>query len=190
MCNSPIRRSVLLAGQRVWKVPGVFRSQQRCPNTKGISSRLLLSLIPPLTCSQAFYTSDLLYLFTLFLSKCSTAFLFLRLTPGKGHSIAIWSTIGLTVLWWITSTLLLALRCHTSAPWLDTNSEMCPSLFPRWQFIASLDIVTELALFSISLYLIWGIQMSLRSKTIVVTAFGCRLPYVLHIAVSQLLVRH
>lgn len=55
---------------------------------------------------------------------------------------------------------------------------MCHSLFERWQFIAALDILTEAALFSISLYLIWGIQMSLKSKTIVVTAFGCRLPYV------------
>lgn len=82
------------------------------------------------------------------------------------------------VAWAFISILLVAIRCHPKAPWLDSTISMCSSLFARWQFIAALDIVTEAALFSISLYLIWGIQMSMKSKTIVVTAFGCRLPYV------------
>jgi hypothetical protein len=129
-------------------------------------------------CQQASYITDILYIITLFFSKASTAFLFLRLTPGRGHSIAIWSTISLCVIWAFISILLVAIRCHPKAPWLDTTMPMCSSLFARWQFIAALDIVTEAALFAISLYLIWGIQMSLKSKTIVVTAFGCRLPYV------------
>jgi hypothetical protein len=55
---------------------------------------------------------------------------------------------------------------------------MAFSQFARWQFIGALDIVTEVALFAISLYLVWGIQMSRGSKSIVVAAFGCRLPYV------------
>lgn len=129
-------------------------------------------------CQQAAYTTDILYIITLFFSKASTAFLFLRLTPGKGHSIAIWSTICLCVTWAFISILLVAIRCHPKAPWLDSTIPMCSSLFARWQFIAALDAVTEAALFTISLYLIWGIQMSMKSKTIVVTAFGCRLPYV------------
>jgi hypothetical protein len=113
---------------------------------------------------------------TLFFTKLSTSFLFLRLTPGKGHSIAIWSTIAMTTAWGVISILLIAIRCHPANPWLDTTADMCGNLFARWQFIAALDILTEAALFSISLYLIWGIQMSLKSKTIVVTSFGCRLP--------------
>jgi hypothetical protein len=60
-----------------------------------------------------------------------------------------------------------------SGPEFDTVS----SQFARWQFIGALDIITELALFSISLYLVWGIQMSRNSKSLVVGAFGCRIPY-------------
>jgi len=127
---------------------------------------------------KAAYASDILYIVTLSATKLSTAFLFLRLTPGRGHSIAIWSTISLTLVWTLISIFLIAIRCPGAHPWLDTTTEMCSNLFARWQFIAGLDIVTEAALFSISLYLIWGIQMSLKSKTIVVTSFGCRLPYV------------
>jgi hypothetical protein len=127
---------------------------------------------------QAAYASDILYITTLFLSKLSTAFLFLRLTPGRGHSIAIWSTLCTCIAWAFISILLVALRCHPAHPWLDTTTAVCSSLFTRWQFIAALDILTEASLFSISLYLIWRIQMSIKSKTVVVIAFGCRLPYV------------
>jgi len=127
---------------------------------------------------KAAYVADFLYIITLFFSKASTAFLFLRLTPGRGHSIAIWSTISLCVTWAFISILLIAIRCHPKNPWLDTSASVCSNLFARWQFIAALDIVTEAALFAISLYLIWGIQMSMKSKAIVVTAFGCRLPVI------------
>jgi len=46
----------------------------------------------------------------------------------------------------------------------------------RWEFVGILDCITEAALFGISVYLVWKIQMSMKSKTIVVCAFGCRLP--------------
>ncbi|PMD36735.1 hypothetical protein L207DRAFT_532336 [Hyaloscypha variabilis F] len=143
---------------------------------------------------RAAYGSDILYIVTLFFTKLSTAFLFLRLTPGRGHSIAIWSTISMTVAWALISIFLVAIRCHAATPWLDTTSAVCSNLFARWQFIAALDILTEIGLFSISLYLIWGIQMSIKSKTIVVTSFGCRLPviaiaglrlYYLHLALTS-----
>jgi hypothetical protein len=40
------------------------------------------------------------------------------------------------------------------------------------------DIVTELAIFSMSIYLVAGLKMSLKMKATVVTAFALRLPYV------------
>jgi len=55
---------------------------------------------------------------------------------------------------------------------------MALSQFARWQFIGALDVITEVALFAISVYLVWSIQMSRNAKSLVVGAFGCRLPYV------------
>jgi hypothetical protein len=112
----------------------------------------------------------------MFLSKMATAFLFLRLTPGRGHAFAIWGTISISTVWAIVSIFLVAFRCHASHPWTDFSNE-CTGLFARWQFIGALDMITELSLFLISVYLVWGIQMSMKSKAIVVCAFGCRLPY-------------
>jgi hypothetical protein len=147
---------------------------------------------------QAGYAADILYIITLALSKLSTAFLFLRLTPGRGHSFAIWSTICLSIAWAFASVLVVSFRCHPTHPWTDVDST-CSNLvrsshstypvrcytqsllilvqFVRWQFIGSLDIITEAALFALSLYLVWGVQMNLNSKSLVVAAFGCRLPY-------------
>jgi len=113
----------------------------------------------------------------MFFSKASTATLFLRLTPSRGHSFAIWSTIGALIVWEVVSTFLVAIRCHSLRPWTDT-AQSCPNMFVRWKFIGALDILTELALFSISVYLVWGLQMALKSKSIVVAAFGCRLPLI------------
>jgi hypothetical protein len=53
---------------------------------------------------------------------------------------------------------------------------LTPQQFARWEFVGVLDCITEVALFGISVYLVWNIQMSMKSKTIVVCAFGCRLP--------------
>ena len=53
---------------------------------------------------------------------------------------------------------------------------MLTQQFARWEFVGILDCITEAALFGISVYLVWNIQMSMKSKTIVVCAFGCRLP--------------
>jgi hypothetical protein len=146
------------------------------PIQKVYTSSNLQYLINLTYTQQAAYAADILYIITLFFSKISTASLFLRLTPGRGHSIAIWSTISACVTWAFISILLVAIRCHPQHPWLDSTAPVCSNLFARWQFIAALDGITEAALFSISVYLIWGIQMSMKSKTIVVTAFGCRLP--------------
>lgn len=72
----------------------------------------------------------------------------------------------------------MAFRCHAAHPWIDITTQ-CTGLLARWQVVGALDIITEAALFLISVYLVWGIQMSMKSKAIVVCAFGCRLPQVL-----------
>lgn len=50
--------------------------------------------------------------------------------------------------------------------------------FLRWQVISAFDIVFELALLVMSIYLVWGLQASLDMKGTVVFAFSMRLPYV------------
>lgn len=48
--------------------------------------------------------------------------------------------------------------------------------FLRWQVITAFDVITEVALFATSTYLLFGLQMSLEKKFVVILAFGLRLP--------------
>ncbi|KAH8591594.1 hypothetical protein B0O99DRAFT_493305, partial [Bisporella sp. PMI_857] len=122
---------------------------------------------------------DILHILALLLSKCSKAFLLLRLTPLRGHFYALWCTISTSKIWGVASIILMGICCHPQHPWTDVFSfAECPSLITRWQFVAILDSLTELSLFGMSIYLVWGIKIGPRSKIIVVGAFGFRLPVV------------
>jgi len=69
--------------------------------------------------AQTLYSSDILFVITLWLTKCSVALLTLRLSPNKSHfatlnTIAFWFTILLAVI----STFVIALRCNLAQPWI------------------------------------------------------------------------
>jgi hypothetical protein len=68
--------------------------------------------------SQALYSSDILYIITLWLTRCSVAFLSLRLSPNKGHTVTLYVILlGATVLMFI-SIFVVALRCDLAHPWI------------------------------------------------------------------------
>lgn len=46
----------------------------------------------------------------------------------------------------------------------------------RWQLIGAFDIVTELALFAMAVYLLMGLRMPFQLKAFVISAFAFRLP--------------
>lgn len=50
--------------------------------------------------------------------------------------------------------------------------------FPRWQAIAALDISTEVSLFTFCIALVWGLQMRISHKIVIMVSFAARLPYV------------
>ena len=45
----------------------------------------------------------------------------------------------------------------------------------RWQVVTAFDIITELAIFSNSVFLVKGLQLALEKKITVTSAFGLRL---------------
>lgn len=67
---------------------------------------------------QSDYAADLLYIITIYLTKASAVFLFLRLTPNKAHKLFCWTIMGTSTLWVILSIFIVALRCQLSQPWV------------------------------------------------------------------------
>jgi len=50
-----------------------------------------------------------------------------------------------------------------------------PSQFQRWEAVGTIDIITDVALFSVSILLVKDLKMSWQPKAVVVAAFGTRL---------------
>ncbi|KAI1919833.1 hypothetical protein LOZ12_002204 [Ophidiomyces ophidiicola] len=119
------------------------------------------------------YVSDLLYISTLYVSKCSGSFFYLRISPGRTLSRAVWCVVLLTTLWLIASVLLVGLRCNISVPWTDVTAE-CSSLFPRWAVICVFDAIIEVAIAGISIILVRDIQIAYRRKVQIILALSSR----------------
>ncbi|CRL26708.1 DNA methylase, N-6 adenine-specific, conserved site [Penicillium camemberti] len=122
--------------------------------------------------------ADILYLLTLYLSKCCIIAIYLRLTPRKRHKSILWATFGLSTAWIIMSVLIIAVNCQGNKPWV-VPGEQCHNLFPRWQAIAALDISTEILLFTFCIALVWGLQMHISHKMVIMVSFAARLPLII-----------
>ncbi|MCJ1485909.1 hypothetical protein MMC06_006084, partial [Schaereria dolodes] len=124
------------------------------------------------------YVSDIFFVLAVWLSKCSVIYFLLRLTPNKVHTRIFNGFIGAMTVWLVLSIFLVTLRCNLSHPWIVIG-ESCPGLLARWQVIGVLNIVTELIVFSGSIFLIWGLRVSFSKKAAIVIAFGIRLPIII-----------
>ncbi|KAL8727909.1 MAG: hypothetical protein Q9181_005537 [Wetmoreana brouardii] len=123
---------------------------------------------------QAAYAGDILYLVTVYLSKSSVIVLLLRLTKNRQHRIAFNATLVGTLVLCIASIFAISLRCDLSHPWLIFH-EKCTGLVRQWQAVTAFDILTEAVIFGMSVYLLHGLHMSLRVKSIIVGVFAFRL---------------
>ncbi|KAA6408205.1 MAG: hypothetical protein FRX48_07947 [Lasallia pustulata] len=123
------------------------------------------------------YAADLLYVFGLVLSKFSVSFLFLRLSPNRGHSRAAWAAFAGSAVWAFLALFLRTIRCNPGRSWSRPGTH-CTGVFMRWEIICAFDVVTEAVLFGIAFYLVANLQTSLRSKATVVLVFGVRLPVI------------
>lgn len=70
---------------------------------------------------------DVLYLLTLYLSKCCTIAIYHRLTPCERHRDILWGLLGLGTLWIITSTVMIAVSWGDNDSWA-TSGEPCHNL--------------------------------------------------------------
>jgi hypothetical protein len=62
--------------------------------------------------------------------------------------------------------------------------------FLRWQIISTFDILFEVGLVGMAVYLVWGLQTSLDNKMTVTLSFASRLPYVSSKETQQQLINY
>ncbi|CAN9277481.1 unnamed protein product [Alternaria alternata] len=122
------------------------------------------------------FASQIIYIFVILASKLSVLFLYLRLSPGGAHRIASWSLVALSCVWALMSVILVAIPCNPAQTYTDADN--CTNRWPKWLSIGTFDIITELFIFLAAVHLIYSLQMRLRTKLLVILAFGARLPVI------------
>ncbi|KAB8072948.1 hypothetical protein BDV29DRAFT_202039 [Aspergillus leporis] len=127
--------------------------------------------------------SDILTLITIYISKCCVVGIHLRLTPQKLHNRISRVTLALCTAWIITAVFIIAINCELNRPWKGAGGQ-CVNLanqtqLQRWQFIVSMDILTEILLFALAVTLLSGLFMPLKRKIPIGFAFFFRLPLII-----------
>ncbi|EFQ98518.1 hypothetical protein MGYG_01545 [Nannizzia gypsea CBS 118893] len=125
---------------------------------------------------QTYYSSDILFILAHSCAKASVSLLLFRLGRDplyKRGCAAIALFIG---IWGIAATATMSIKCDFSKPWI--LSDKCSQIELRWQLITAFDVLPELLMFGMLVYLIWGLQMVMSRKVVIVGAFACRLPVV------------
>ena len=114
--------------------------------------------------------------------KASIAYFIMRLTPQTSVRTTLNVFLVCTFTWMIGSIFAFALQCNLSSPW-SLASGACDGVYRRVLAIGILDIILEIALFACAILLVLRLQTKFLKKSMVVIAFGLRLPIIAIIAV-------
>ncbi|CAK7263958.1 hypothetical protein SEPCBS57363_000839 [Sporothrix epigloea] len=129
------------------------------------------------------YVSDIFFLIAMWLTKSSVALLLMRLSRDPSHSVMARVLLAASAVYFIVSIFVVSIRCDISQPWNDTANGCSTSTYSRWTAVTVLDILTEAAIFVGGVWLVHGIQLPWSKKSVVVIAYGLRLPVIMMAAV-------
>ncbi|KUJ20587.1 uncharacterized protein LY89DRAFT_579345 [Mollisia scopiformis] len=120
------------------------------------------------------YVSQLLYIPALCLAKLSTLVYLRALSPDTPY---VYSNIAVeifVVLWAISAELAIAFQCSLPTAWAIITTK-CFNVVPFWNTTGTFDILTDLAIIALPIYLLWAVQMPRSKKLLVFLVFGTRI---------------
>lgn len=119
---------------------------------------------------QAIYASDILYIVSIGLSRCSTAFFLSSLTRDQRQKTIGVVIATLAATWAVASVFVVAMRGDQSAPW-----ETLEPPFVRWIGVEASGLVIELACWGFSVNLVWTLNMPILRRLKLIFIFAMRL---------------
>ncbi|BCS03210.1 uncharacterized protein AKAW2_70088A [Aspergillus luchuensis] len=141
------------------------------------------------TLEKVLYSSDILYILALSLAKASVLLLLNRLAVNKWHKrISFWTSI-LVGIWTVPVFFTLALQCGVPEPWYFSEGH-CIDSFAFWTGISPIDIITELVICILPIYIVKPVQVASGKKVTVVVAFFIRIFVIITTVIRLILMRH
>ncbi|OAP59077.1 hypothetical protein AYL99_06375 [Fonsecaea erecta] len=122
---------------------------------------------------KAGYAWNILYVTSLSFGKTSTLSLLLALSPNKSYRIPMLVTGGLTVAWAVASIIASAFQCSLPHPYLIATNK-CFDQEGFWDAVGVIDIIIDVALMAIPIWLVHNLQLPMKKKAAVCFAFSFR----------------
>ncbi|GIZ40553.1 hypothetical protein CKM354_000388700 [Cercospora kikuchii] len=129
--------------------------------------------------NQASVASLVLFLITLYLSKIAMIAFLSRITQAPAQIKLYHVCNGIVAALGLVSIIVATAGCSSASGYywaFEINRSTCSSQHIRWQIITVFDCVTEALLLGLPVHLVWGLQMRLLRKAVIVTAFWVRFP--------------
>ncbi|KUJ11289.1 uncharacterized protein LY89DRAFT_739485 [Mollisia scopiformis] len=120
------------------------------------------------------YASQLLYIPALCLTKMTTLVYLHVLSPECRFQTMNMTLEAFTILWSLAAEFAIAFQCQLPSPWAAISGK-CFNTDTFWRINGGFDIVTDVMIVFLPLYLVWSLGMPWRRKGVVVMAFGSRL---------------
>jgi hypothetical protein len=111
---------------------------------------------------------------SLCLAKISILLLLDRLSVSRLHKRITCATAGIVGIWAVTGIIFLAAQCGSSNPWA-TSSPKCINLRAFWIGMAPIDVITELIVIILPVFMLIPVQVAVSKKAVIVAAFIFRL---------------
>ncbi|KAF4627810.1 hypothetical protein G7Y89_g10344 [Cudoniella acicularis] len=119
------------------------------------------------------YASNILFIASQTFAKLSVLFLIRQISPIRFHERLALAFGGLTIVWFLTSVLVLTFQCHLPQTW-NILSNKCVNLRAAWNYINTFNVALEAGLLVLPIVVIWNIQVQTKRKVVIVGVFWSR----------------
>ncbi|KAI1823339.1 hypothetical protein F4861DRAFT_335501 [Xylaria intraflava] len=120
------------------------------------------------------YAGELLFIVSLGCAKLSVCTGLYTFSIDQTHRVVNATLIVATILWMLSSFLGIAFQCGSHTPW-DTDGATCVNLHALFSYVDIVSIITDVALVIVPIAIISPLQMTLRTRIIVMALFGSRI---------------
>jgi hypothetical protein len=86
--------------------------------------------------------------------------------------------VALMFVWTLLVVFMVSIGCSPRSTAPQTEAEICPGIYTRYQVVAITDAITDVFLVLVPTYLVWQLQMAVSLKMQVVAVFAFRLPLI------------
>ncbi|KAM3541476.1 hypothetical protein ARSEF1564_005584 [Beauveria bassiana] len=119
------------------------------------------------------YTSELLYVLAQGFCRVSAALFISHMAQCGPQKLPAKILAAISGVWTAASSISIAIRGDASRPWSTLDGTR--PLFIRWMSIEIIGAVIELAIWVLAVHLVWTLQMTLRKRIYILSAFGVKL---------------